>query len=301
MKKKILTIVTLLVVSLIIGVIGTTVMAAELAEATVVDATKEDTKLATEIKEPTITSNTNGSEQTIEVVYTIAALKIIDGNDADRPDGYGWIGVNVKRPDGATKGVENDGTVYEANAFDQFFGINVEKLQKAVEDGTGYISYTKSYDWKYDDDNTGVTKTTLIVKIKAEGVTLQDKDDSESDDKTLWNKDEYVTYKLEVLEEELKEQGLAQKDIEERLQIAEELLADQDLTIEQLKAQIAELTAEKEAPSEVEKPVEEDNTSKTPEEKDNTPKTGVVDVALISSVVSMISVAGIVTVKKYSK
>lgn len=37
------------------------------------------------------------------------------------------------------------------------------------------------------------------------------------------------------------------------------------------------------------------------EEKDPTPKTGAIDVALVASVVAMISVAGIVTVKKYSK
>ncbi len=38
-----------------------------------------------------------------------------------------------------------------------------------------------------------------------------------------------------------------------------------------------------------------------PTEKDNTPKTGVTDVALISSVMAMVSAAGIIAVKKYNK
>ncbi len=53
--------------------------------------------------------------------------------------------------------------------------------------------------------------------------------------------------------------------------------------------------------------IENDNTQqpqeipeKTPE-KDSTPDTGLVDVALVASVVAMVSVAGIVAVKKYSK
>ena len=60
MKKKILTIATLLVVSLIIGVLGTTVMADELVGASVKDATADDTKIGAGIKDaPTVTSWTN--------------------------------------------------------------------------------------------------------------------------------------------------------------------------------------------------------------------------------------------------
>ncbi len=293
MKKKILTIATLLVVALIIGILGTTVMAADLAGATAEDATQDDTRLDAGVKISSNESKINGDKQNIEVVYTVASLKVLGTNEEDRPDGYGWIGVKVTCPEGAKKGIENDKdkTEYNAPSFNQYFGINVAKLQKAVEDGTGYISYTKSYTWQYDAEPKGVTTTTLTVKIKAEGVTLQDKDDSVSADKTLWNKDEYVTYKLEVLAEELKEQGLSQKDIEERLQIAEELLADHDLTIQELKAKLAELTEEKEEPTSTE----------TPAKKDDTPKMGTIDVALITSVVAIVSAAGIVAVKRYSK
>ncbi len=41
--------------------------------------------------------------------------------------------------------------------------------------------------------------------------------------------------------------------------------------------------------------------STTPAEKDDTPTTGSVDVALIATVIAMVSVAGIVAVKKYNK
>ncbi len=43
------------------------------------------------------------------------------------------------------------------------------------------------------------------------------------------------------------------------------------------------------------------NKEPMPEDKDNTPKTGSVDVALIATVIAMVSVAGIVAVKKHSK
>ena len=46
---------------------------------------------------------------------------------------------------------------------------------------------------------------------------------------------------------------------------------------------------------------EETKTSSESKEKDNTPKTGSANVALMATVVSAISLAGIVTVKKYTK
>ena len=290
MKRKMLTIVTLLVLALIVGALNIPVMATEFKGATVTDDTAADTKLEAGVETPTITSKVNGDKQEVEVVYTVAALKIVTGEVEDRPEGYAWVGVKVAKPTGATKGIEDDEdkTEYEGESFNQYFGVNLKKLQEAVENGTGYISYTKTYTWQYDAEATEVKTTTLTVKIKAEGVTLADKD---GEDKTLWNQDEYNTYKLEVkLEElrtELEKQGLAQAEIEKRLELAENLLAKEDLTLEQLKTKLAELT----------KPVEEAK----PTEKDDTPKTGVVDVALIASVVAMISVAGIVTVKKYNK
>lgn len=301
MNKKILTIVTLLVLALIVGALSVPVFADEtVVGAKVENATAADTEVGGGHIVSKVTKNTvKDGVQTIEITYDAASLKVLDSSD-DRPAGYAWIGVKVTRPEEATKATENDNTVYNEESFEQYFGVDVAILKEAVKKD-GYISYTKSYTWEYSEEPAEanrVAKTVLTVKISAEGITLKDEDASA----TLWDENEYKTEKMQVtldaLRAELEAQGKTQAAIEEELKAAEELLAEQNLTLEELQAQLAELTAEQEVPEQAPEQAPEEPAT---QEKDSTPKTGVVDVSLISSVVAMISVAGIVTVKKYSK
>ncbi len=105
-------------------------------------------------------------------------------------------------------------------------------------------------------------------------------------DTTVLNKLQELEELLNKLKEELEKQGL-----KGRLEEAEKLIGNQNATIEEIEAQIANLQKQYNALKAPEKA----------EEKDNTPGTGVIDVALISAVVAMISALGIVTVKKYNK
>ncbi len=113
-------------------------------------------------------------------------------------------------------------------------------------------------------------------------------------DTSVLNKLKELEALLNKLKEELKNQGIAQEEIEGRLEVAEQLISDQDVTIAELQEQIENLQAQYKELKGEEKQEEQ-------KEKDNTPKTGSIDVALMATVVSAISLAGIVTVKKYTK
>ena len=76
---------------------------------------------------------------------------------------------------------------------------------------------------------------------------------------------------------------------------------DKQFTLDQVISSNMELEVRFEKLPEETVAEEPDDEAEEPEEKDPTPKTGLVDVALVASVVAMISVAGIVTVKRYSK
>ena len=136
------------------------------------------------------------------------------------------------------------------------------------------------------------------VTVKTEGtakVTVNGYEVTESGvDTSVLNKLKELEALLNKLKEELNNQGIAQEEIEGRLEVAEQLISDQDVTIAELQEQIENLQAQY-------KELKGEDKQGEQKEKDNTPKTGSANVALIATVVSAISLAGIVTVKKYTK
>ncbi len=190
------------------------------------------------------------------------------------------------------KYVKNNGTVILVEKGDDehyYVGTSVDEALEDVEEGSTITVEKGNVEISSLPDNVtvktaeGATATVNGYKVTGAGV-----------DTSVLNKLKVLEDWKNKLEAELKKLGYSPEDIARILEQAMESIANQGANIEKLQAQIDSLKAQY---NELTKEEEES----VAEEKDNTPKTGIIDVALVASVVAMVSAAGIVTVKKYNK
>ncbi len=221
--KKILTITSILVITLMLSILPA--LAAETVErkttkgnfVTVSDITNGDT-IHADSSEPSVNIKiTQGEDNkdTVEVTYYAASLRVVEEELEGRPAGYAWLGVrlvpnnndntysSVKFEDGTSDKLTNSSDSKKCE--DYYVGVSKEKLEKAVKEGKDLV-YTDTLTWLKDDnteENAPVTNLKII--IKAADMVVYDKEDQNVE----WDEE---TYNTAVAEYEAAKKAEAQKD-----------------------------------------------------------------------------------------
>ncbi len=313
MKKKILMVTLLAVLFVLALALTNTVKATDI---TITDVTS--------LSGGTVSSSTEGKVYTLTLTKTDISKLV--WHAIDDPTGQagvdrvanGWdIGFKLTLSSDFTKGqlkavyTDYEGIVRtnssctpdtNASEYSAWVSLNENKLEGQTE-----VFQLAKFEFEI-----GTDKATVIVKVDPTDVELKLPEDGSvvkvtvdgyeftmKKDKTLSANEENgglseaEVADLEALmtKEGYKFVGLFIKGTNTKFTLDQVISSDLELEVRFEK--IPEKAVEEEP---VEEPAEE-----KPAEKDDTPKMGTIDVALISSVVAMVSVAGIVTVKKYSK
>ena len=157
-------------------------------EWTVTDITNDDTLVKGSTKNNPVKE---GNKTTI--TYDSASFVLLNGTSGEddnstegkidpssttqnRPDGYAWIGFTITKTNSKIKKVKLPGSqdfeelTSEVDTFSDYVGINQQKLQTALENGTNVI-YT--YEFKTGDEEND-TYTVEII-IKPESIVLYEK------------------------------------------------------------------------------------------------------------------------------
>ncbi len=277
-----------------------------------------------------VTTLSGGSVQHTDNVYTITLTKdqinTLEWHSVEDPTGdeshrvvNGWdIGFKLTLSAAFSKGdLKVKYTNYEnvvksfdctpdtnASEYKAWVSINENKLK-----GQTKVFQLAKFDFEIDG-----SKVTVIVNIDPTNVELKAPEGGRMVKVTV-NGYEFTMEKGKNLTANKENGGLSEAEVEDlkALMTPKEgnkfvglfiKGTDKKFTLDQVISSDLELEVRFEKlPEEpvAEDPDDEEKEEPVAEEKDNTPKTGIIDVALIASVVAMVSVAGIVTVKKYSK
>lgn len=181
MKKTMMFVLMLLACLLVMPA----VYAAEDQYPTVENITNENTLLDGEVQV------IGGGSSSILIVVKDAKFKLL-AHDADgtergvENDDKAWVGLRFTMPEGATN-VKIDGneeTLDENNKFDEYFGFDLEMLNKTVEDK--FDSYSKTWNLTWGDEDANKVVITLDVYLPS--ITLVAKDS----DTISWNEEKYL-------------------------------------------------------------------------------------------------------------
>ncbi len=213
MKKSILFITVLLVLSLIMSISIPVFAAGDQAKyASIEDITNSDTIKDEDVKKSTIEGN---NEKTTTITFSAASLKTIDAGkegqaSEGRPAGYAWLGIRITVPTEAKKFKENNEAEEDLGGkttLDKYVGVNEDNLRKAVEEGKDSKVYTFDYAW-LDERGDEISRQTIKVIINLAGLTVY-KGDTEDQ---LWNKSVYEEVKEDLKAKDNKEDDKTDKE-----------------------------------------------------------------------------------------
>ncbi len=313
MKRKILSILFLASALFMVLAITNTVKA-EAKTYGKVEAIKEQNEQATV---------TGSEESNSAVLYEEKEVKWYpaDTSLGRNVDGF-WIGIKVTAPDGMSEGQLENAKFRRSGEERSFWNLKDSKaephyigLWKRIDKETlqNKTSEITIAEYEFDWNNDGNYEQKISIKIKPDGIKLDDEDVvfvKIGTNHFTFKKGNSLNQLSEAEEKLLKELmtpaggykfvGIFDKKTGKEVALDQEISSDMELEIrfEKLPEETAPTTIPEEPADEIEEIADE---VEKPTEKDNTPNTGVVDVGLITSVVAMVSAAGIVTVKKYNK
>lgn len=143
------------------------------------------------------TAKKETSGNTTTITYDVATFKILGSTGEDsgnRPDNKAWVGIQVKKPENATKyktkfndGTESTEETLSGNSYDEYIGFDEKELENATKNATDLVNVLQ-ITWIGDENTTSITQIIKIVLVP-KGITLKDKN-SEND---LWNNEKWET------------------------------------------------------------------------------------------------------------
>ncbi len=138
------------------------------------DITGNDTKISGESEVTKI------DDKTTKITYKNAEFYYAseETNDAGfRPKENAWIGIKVAYPEGVTDDsydiyvngeLYEDGGVKKESSYSEWFGINLKRLNEAIENNTK-ITYRIAFDWDKKDDKEDQV---VIIEIDPMSISL---------------------------------------------------------------------------------------------------------------------------------
>ena len=187
------------------------------AEESIYPEVTNDTKPDTLVNKDGSDIKVEGSgTDTITVTVSAGAFKLLDGSvtetdatgaGATRPEGYAWVGLHFEFAEGV-KNVEigpkdefeSKKTTFNKNEFTEYFGFDLEALQKAAAKKEDYkkVAIVK---WKETENNGPEHELTVNLIVKPENITLYEKDSEEvsGNNKEVWNEEEYLKESNQVI------------------------------------------------------------------------------------------------------
>ena len=141
-------------------------------------------------------AKTETSGNTTVITYDIATFKILEGTEeaqGGRPADKAWVGIQVKKPENATKyktklngdAESEEKDLSSADSFDRYIGFDEKELKEATEKAIDLVNVLQ-ITWMGDDNTTSLTQVVKVVLV-AKNITLKSKDDStEVWNNTMW-------------------------------------------------------------------------------------------------------------------